>query len=221
MPGFASGYGGEGPRGLSLALSLLELHEVSVDEVDVEEGIYRRTHDALLTNADTIKINALRPVRPPRIWDYIWPEHRKSLKDKTLWVDAPPLLPLSLIDPRILDLALRFGDDPDAALYRGHRRLEEILRDRIGSNNWSSRLLTEAFRGSPPKLTWPEISEGEQSGRANLFHGWYSAHRNPRAHGESIRGDLRSLMSEFLMLNHLYILESHASETGKAQAGEA
>ena len=48
--GFTSGYVGEGPRGLAVALNLLSRHGVEVDEYEVCEQLFHRLeHSCLLT----------------------------------------------------------------------------------------------------------------------------------------------------------------------------
>ena len=46
-------------------------------------------------------------------------------------------------------------------------------------------------------------------GRANLFAGSFGAYRNRRAHKE-MKGQDNEVLSEFLLLNHLYRLEIEA-----------
>lgn len=70
-----------------------------------------------------------------------------------------------------------------------------------------AKLFASAFGGDSPKLTWPDIDPGERQGRANLFIGSVTAHRNVRAHREAIEASRSDELSEFLLLNHLYRLE--------------
>lgn len=55
-------------------------------------------------------------------------------------------------------------------------------------------------------LMWKHGDEGERAGRMQLYTGTYAAHRNPRAHREP-KDRSAALLSEFLLLNHLNILE--------------
>jgi hypothetical protein len=61
-------------------------------------------------------------------------------------------------------------------------------------------------------------NEGERNGRMNLFIGAYMAYRNPRAHRES-KDRLGAALAEFLLLNHLYMMEKQSIEDN-AGAGD-
>ena len=126
-----------------------------------------------------------------------------------LWQSFPSILPLSIIDPRIADLALDFWKDPDQKLTLGYRRLEDIVREKINSKEYGTGLFTEAFLSQNPKLKWENIENSEQKGRGQLFVGAYMAYRNPRAHRE-IKDYSHQQLVEFLLLNQLYLLEQES-----------
>ena len=94
--------------------------------------------------------------------------------------------------------------------------MEDIVRKRSGLTESSTELFEKAFRSGRPKpqLYWNVVDTGEKDGRINLFKGAYMAHRNPRAHSE-LRSD--ESVTEFLPLNHLYLLER---ESRKADLGK-
>ena len=94
--------------------------------------------------------------------------------------------------------------------------MEDIVRKRSGLTESSTELFEKAFRSGRPKpqLYWNVVDTGEKDGRINLFKGAYMAHRNPRAHSE-LRSD--ESVTEFLLLNHLYLLER---ESRKADLGK-
>ena len=124
---------------------------------------------------------------------------------------------MQIIDDRLLDLAVAFWTDSDSALLKAHRRLETIVRERIGANGdmdakgGASRIYALAFQGDAPKLIWEGLGAAERQGRASLFIGAVGAHRNARAHRE-IEASAGDLLSEFLLINHLYQLERNAVE---------
>jgi Protein of unknown function (Hypoth_ymh) len=207
--GFASGYGGEGPHKLSYALQLLEAHKTEIEEYEVGKAMLNRLDRGTLTIEDIEKIDAMRPVRPNRYHGYINESHYERSRDGRLWSAFKPVVPFGIIDSRLWDLAISFWDNPDDKLMRGYRRLEDIVRERIGSTQHSSKLFSEAFLGKEAKLRWKNVDDGEKSARGTLFTGAYGAHRNPRAHKES-PGDRNNQLSEFLLLNHLYLLEKDA-----------
>lgn len=207
--GFASGYMGEGPSGLSYVLQLLEHHGAEIDEYKVTQGFMERLDYSALTQRDINHIEKSRPLRPRRWHGYIMERDFQQAEQGTLWQDWIPVLPLALIDARIADLALTFWEDPDARLMTGYRRLEERVRERSGSKAHGSKLFSEIFMTDPPKLQWPGVDTAEQKGRGQLFVATFAAHRNRRAHRETVLIS-EEHTSEFLVLNHLFRLESAA-----------
>lgn len=204
--GFSSGYSGEGPAGLSKALSLLLHHGVEIDEIQVKKSVLEKLNAGGMDQASIEKILEVQPVRPTMFYDYIQDRHNREgqfLKDL-----YPVRIPLRLIDQKIIDLAINFEADPDIALLNGYRRLEDRIRKRTGLKEVSgSKLFAKAFNGNEPAMYWEDIDSGEATGRANLFTAIYMSYRNRRAHKEfntSLAEDVR----EFLMLNELYVLES-------------
>lgn len=207
--GFASGYGGEGPRALARVLQLLLDHRVDIEEVEVERAVLDRLDASGLSAKDLETIDAAEPVRPMRIYDYIYDAMGPASSLGMHWSRFPAVLPFSIIDKRIADLALRFLAEPSDTLLKGFRRLEDTVRQRTESQEHGAKLFSQAFQGDEAKLVWQEALPSEVVGRVNLFTGAYMAHRNPRAHRE-IREDMTALLSEFLLLNHLFKLEANA-----------
>lgn len=207
--GFTSGYSGEGPHALSFVLELLHLHSVSMEEFEVKEGILERLDNSALTHSDLELIHQARPILPTRLYEYILNNDWPIKKGGSLWRQFDPIIPLAIVDTRIIDLALGFLDDPDKNLLAGYRRLEDVIRERTGLKEHGAKLFSQAFLGNAPKLTWKNIAEGEQEARGTLFSSGYRVHRNPRAHRE-LRDHLDDQLSEFLLLNHLFRLEAEA-----------
>jgi len=218
--GFASGYRGEGPRGFSLVLELLRVHGSEIKECEVPSDLIERLDSSALTVADVEYINAAKPVRPSRLTDYVLQEDAERALKGTLWADFPPVIPFAVIDNRIIDLALSFWESPDDRLLKGYRRLEDLVRKRTGVNERGAKLFSQAFGGITPLLSWRNITDGERTGRINLFTGAYMAHRNPRAHQE-LKGYPDGLLTEFLVLNHLYRLERDSEEGSSVAVGTA
>jgi hypothetical protein len=207
--GFSSGYSGEGPRTLSFVLEILQTHGIDIEELSVDCGMLARLDASALTAADVDELSAARPIRPSRWYDYIF-DHSDSCPKGTLFEETDPRIPLSLIDARIIDLAIHFEDEPDNRLLVGYRRLEDLVRTRTGlEKEFGAKLFQAAFGGEDSILHWEGIDGAEQQGRVLLFTGTYMAHRNPRAHQES-QHDLRQQAREFMLLNHLYSLECAA-----------
>lgn len=219
--GFSSGYGGEGPRSLSEALALLEAFNVPVEEVSVPPAMLQRIDLSALTQKDLAFIEAARPVRPRRLADYMSPEDWGSANHAKAMRLLEPAMPWGLLDSRLSDLADKFDHSPDHALMAGFRRLEEIVRGRLGETEaLDSKVFSIAFMGENPVLTWEDIPKSERIARGNLFLGAYGAFRNPRAHRER-EEDAAIQLCEFLTLNMLYRLESEAIPFEDPSANES
>jgi hypothetical protein len=207
--GFGSGYGGEGPRTFSLVLQLLHVYGVSIEEFDVDFRFIERVDRSALTKGDISFLASAPPVRPLRWPDYVFEEHWKLSEDGTFGQHFRPVMPFAIIDNRVADLAMDFFHRPDEALLTGYRRLEDVIRERTGLVQHGADLFSRAFRADVPALIWPGVSENETKGRMLLFVGAFQAFRNPRAHRES-RHDVNAQLTEFLLLNHLFVLERAA-----------
>lgn len=209
-PGFASGYPGEGPAGLAVVLHLLSRHHVDVEEIEVTEGFMLRAGESRLTKTDLASVDVASAVRPYRLWDYTYKvlEHRGGEREAVV-KQYPLTVPFGIVDNRIWGLALSLESDPDAAIYKAYRRLEEGVSTRCGLKAHGRDVFRKAFYGPESKLTWLGIHEKEANGRAELFMGAFSARRNPRAHRQIADTPARSLR-EFLLVNELFLLESEA-----------
>jgi hypothetical protein len=204
--GFTSGYSGEGPTGLSSALLLLLKHGVEIDEVLVSNAIISKLNSGRLNQDQIENILSTKPVRPTQYYRYI--QHRHDGKTDYIKRLYPLKIPFRLIDDRIMDLALRFDQDPDLSLLQGYRRLEDLLRKRTEVKEATgSKLFAKVFSGNNSILHWENSDPSESAGKANLFTAIYMGYRNSRAHKE-IYSSPESTLMEFLMLNELFILES-------------
>jgi len=209
--GFASGYGGEAPSGLSNILQLLDLHRAEIEEYVVQPSLMDRLNNSCLLDADLDLIYGLLPVRPQR-WHYYInddDEEHGRLISQRLILRYPLSIPFLLIDPRIHDLAVDFFLNPDSTLTRAYRRLEEIVRKRTGLAGEGQKLFSAAFHVDSSPLTWDVPDINEAKGRAQLFVAVFAAFRNARAHREIDVGESVELR-ELLLVNELYRLEGEA-----------
>jgi len=212
--GFRSGYGGEGPKGLSKALQLLIRHKAEIVEFEIKPDVMNRLEHRCLLSSDIESIESSNYVRPNRYYDYIFYDSKLAKEvfgDRELNALFPPVVPLTLIDTRILDLALNLEEQPDLSLLSGYRRLEGLVRDKHGELKGLSaaKLFSKAYQGEKSILEWPGIDKSESEGRAFLFIGAFKSYRNKRSHHEQ-SDDVASALREFLLLNELFILESQA-----------
>lgn len=142
--GFSSGYGGEGPKGFSFVLALLDHHGAEIDECEIAEDMLERSHLSGLTASDLRRLRDAEG-RFPRFSKYAGEKDFERQIDGTLWRNLPPVIPLAIIDPRLADLALNFWEGPDDALRTGFARLEDVVRKRTGLTNYGDDLFTHAF----------------------------------------------------------------------------
>jgi len=213
-PGFSSGYGGEGCKGLSKALQLLMRHKAEVEEFEIKSDVMNRLEHRCLLSSDIESIESSNHVRPNRYYDYIFFDTKLAKKvfgDRELNLLFPPVIPFAIIDTRILDLALNFEEQPDLSLLSGYRRLEGFVRDKHEELKGLSaaKLFSKAYQGENAILEWLDIDKSEAEGRASLFIGVFKSYRNKRSHHE-LGDDMASVLRELLLLNELFILESQA-----------
>lgn len=208
--GFTSGYQGEGPKGLAKALTILNKHQIDTEEVLVTTKLINKLNNSSLSDKNIDFIFKTKIIRPIRLHDYIYPFKNEVTQTSSLKRYYPLELPYSIIDDRIFDLALLFKQDPDSALTKAYKRLEDIVRERTGLNEHSTKLFAQAFNTSNAPLMWFAPDKSEIIGRANLFLGTYQAFRNARTHREKHEENLIHQYREFLLVNELYLLEAEA-----------
>ncbi|RMB07908.1 TIGR02391 family protein [Eilatimonas milleporae] len=205
--GFTSGYGGTGPAGFAEVITTLDRFQVEIDEVDITDKELEQINSCLLTYEQAEEIAERRPIRPQRLWDYLL-VLRKSDQDGFRGFFSP-VLSLGVVDPRLCDLAIDFRKDPDAALVRAFRKLEDIVRERTGLTTSGQKLFSQAFLAKERRLGWDDVDDGEHTGRTNLFISIFGAYRNRRAHRED-RSTSCALVREFNLINELFCLERDA-----------
>lgn len=204
--GFTSGYGGEGPRGFSTALKLLQAHNIEIDEYRVTQELMKRLNASCLLEEDLDWLEYANPIRPSGLYDYLYEEDNRI---KALF---PTVINFALIDDRIFDLALNFQANPDYAISTAFKRLEDIVRKRAQLAGESGmKLFSKAFLGEESLLEWHDENQAEHNSKANLFKDIFGAFRNPRAHREVQIND-QEAVREFMLVNELYCLEAKAVE---------
>lgn len=210
--GFASGYAGEGPAGLAIALHLLERFSVETEEIEVSSGMLHRLDAGALGSADLQAIEGSRIVRPVRIYDYMHEGLRgRQSPAESMRRQFAMMVPWPILDERLVQVALQLQHDPDRAVFSAFRKLELQVKSRCGmtSNVHGVQVFRNAFRGSGAILSWPGLPASEVEGRAQLFEAAFMAYRNPRAHSE-VGGGIERAYREFYVVNELFLLESEA-----------
>ena len=234
--GFSSGYPGEGPRGLAKALLLLKRHCEEIEEFEVSRPFMERLDHSCLFLRDLDQLSPGNAIRPKRYSDYIYDQieanHKQSLDDLIDEEEAkshgfvplasqtdlilndlfPREIPFSILDDRIVDLAFKFIQDPDGAILTAYKRLEGIIRARIGgSEKTGSKLIGSAFLSGPGTLQWAGLHDTEQRGRVQIFAGAFMSFRNRRAHHE-VKLSIEEELREFLLVNELFLQERSATK---------
>lgn len=208
--GFGSGYGGEGPKTLAMALQILDLHGAEIEEYEVKWAVMDRLDRSALRSADIEALFKAEPVRPQRWNDYVLGGEGVLDIAEHLWRKLPPVIPFGILDGRLADLALDFFNRPDETLMKGFRRLEEAVRSHAQVDGHGAKLFRKAFDPQKGVLVWQGLTPAETESRLNLFSASFGACRNPRAHKE-IKSSRRDQVSEFLLLNMLFRMEREAT----------
>ncbi len=198
QPGFASGYGGEGPKGLAKVIQLLRFHNVELEEVLVNSKLFSRIESCQLRERDLKEIEQLPYVRPLSWVDYL--HDIGKVHDQVLQRVFPCEIPWSSLDPRLLDLAMQIKREDLSAVSQAFNRLETILKERCEN-------LPKSLRGAANQVFSNGAARGSESAAEKLFTSVYTLFRNPRAHEElnlTREEDIRC----FVLINELFLLES-------------
>lgn len=217
-PGFSSGYSGEGPKGLASSLQLFLKHNVNVEEVNISKKLMKKVNHSSLSDADLETMLTTGVVRPTNIYEYIYAIYQTTEYQITNDRYYPTELPFHLIDERILDLALKFNDDPNHSILTAYTRLEDIVKVKINDQSlFSSNLLKTAFISDKQRQAvycWNTTNEKVSNALGCLFTNIFTAYRNERAHSE-VNKPFSKQLREFLLINELYLLEREAIENNK------
>lgn len=223
LDGFASGYGGEGPRGLSTAICLLDTRRWDMNEVELTAELFERLCARAATQNELQRILKLRRKPVSDVFRYVPRENLDSEAMKLAWRDLPINIPLPMIDVRLFDVAIAFWDDPDSLLSKAYRRLEDSVRDKTGfnsSNDHGARLFSRAFGNDKSPFVW--LVNGEETTcYAPLFTAAFTGFRNNRAHRDPGYESDKSVAGELLLLNMLYLLEAQVMPRSPPADAEA
>lgn len=213
--GFTSGYPGEGPAGLAIALHFLLRHRIEVEEVIITPAMMARLNSSKLTAGDVSKVRSDRRILPTRIYDYMndgLQGRGRGRPIDQMRRQNPLVVPWAVLDDRLVDFALEFHLEPDMTVLKAFRRLEALVKERcaMSAESHGVKVFQQAFRGAGAVLEWKGLPFAEVEGRAKLFEGAYSAFRNARAHRDEAVDKVRAYR-EFLLVNELFLLEAEAT----------
>lgn len=213
--GFTSGYGGEGPVGTSLAITLLDDLNIRPLSVVVDSSLFERIDQGTATYEE------LRG-----LWDHSlagWKRGKdvshyvlerdfdRSEKHQSWRRSVAPRLTYSLVSPDLFDLIPQFERNPREALIAGFRRLESEIRaalQRVGvetTDRAAVQLIRLAF-GKDGRLRWADVpaDSSEHLGRVEMLAGAFQALRNKRAHEEDDASDHVENIQDFYVLSRVY-----------------
>ncbi|MGE8542198.1 MAG: TIGR02391 family protein [Acinetobacter sp.] len=209
--GFRSDYISEGYKGFVKALKLLQRHEVEIKELLITTKEFEIIRQNSLSDSNVESFLNSSYSRTNTIYDYI--SNLDFMLNEPLKINDyyPSELPLKLIDERIIDLAFKFKLDANASIMTAYTPLEDIIRKKINSQNFSSSLMEDAFCSDLKKkklspFKWEAENEEASNAIGRLFVNMFEAYRNQRAHSEA-KKSLSQLQREFLLINELYLLE--------------
>lgn len=186
---------------------MLRRYTDNINEYIVPKSIFERISSSSLTVKDLEYINSIDRVSPARWYDSA---HFYKEGDRNIFSEFPLVIPMALLDTRLIELALDFNENPDNAIMSAYRKLESIVRERTGLEHESStKLFAKVFQGDNSILYWGNLDSGESKGRASLFSSVFMAYRNNRAHQEP-RHNLSDDIREFMLINQLFVLEGEA-----------
>ena len=188
--GFASGYGGEGPRTFSMALCMIRDKAVPINELRVHKGLFNAIEERRPTQ---VMLDQLRVQGEPMeqwIGVYVWEEHEQMVQDRTFWpMWHRPNLAFDFLDPELAERCQSlFPAKVEAAVREAFLVVEARLRDVMeasieeGEAPTGMALISEALRPNGGILTDESLPPSEREGLHHLFRGAFQYVRNPRAH---------------------------------------
>jgi hypothetical protein len=134
--GFISGHISEGYKGFVKALKLLQKHEVETKELIITFKEFEIIKQNSLSDTNIESFLNSPYTRTNTIYEYISTLYymlHQPLKIDNLY---PRELPLTLIDERIFDLALKFKTNADSSIMNAYTRLEDIVREKSIQKNF-------------------------------------------------------------------------------------
>lgn len=188
--GFASGYGGEGPRTFSMALCMIRDKAIPIDELRVDEGLFNAIEERRPTQAmlDQLRLQG-EPIEQ-WVWAYVWDEHERMVEERTFWpMWHRPNLVFDFLDPELAERCQSlYPAKVEAAVREAFLVVETRLHDLIetsiedGEAPTGLALISQALRPDGGILTDESLRPSEREGLHHLFRGAFQYVRNPRAH---------------------------------------
>ena len=188
--GFASGYGGEGPRTFSMALCMIRDKAIPMNVLHVREDLFNAIEERRPTPEMLDQLGVQGEPIEQWIWSYVWEEHERMVEERRFWPKwHQPNLVFDFLDP---ELAERCGTlypaNMQAAIQLAYLVVEERLRSLISAPDdyedisTGNRLIVKALHHETGELTDRSLPRSEREGLFLMFKGAYMYVRNSRSH---------------------------------------
>ena len=186
--GFASGYPGEGPRSLSIALSMIKDREIPTNDIILGEYEFCAIENRRLTQ-ELIELLRTADDRPTS-WTDVDSIHWEQMENGTFWATHhDPKMIFDHMDPEISNQCRKlYPLNREESVFVAFKVVEERLRALMSKSNddeedlKADRLITNALHVDKGVLSDSSLTRSEREGMLLLFKGAYQFVRNPRAH---------------------------------------
>ena len=217
--GFASGYPGEGPRSLSMALSMIKDREIPINDIFVThaefDSIEERRFNATLIERLRSASDELASLH---LIDDI---HMEQIEGQTFWgTGAWPKMSFDFINSVISqEVRSLYFSNSEAAILKAFVMIEERIRalaSQLKNNDLTGvNLITTALHHEKGVLTDKSLPRSEREGLYLLFRGAYQFVRNSRAH-RVVKSSDKQLDIELLYLADLLLRLLPKTSPGKS-----
>ncbi|MDE2838674.1 MAG: hypothetical protein OXL97_14400 [Chloroflexota bacterium] len=188
--GFTSGYGGEGPRALSMALCMVFDKAIPLSQLYVNERLFnavnrQRTTEKMLEEL-YVQGDPVEPWAP----HYVLVDHKRTIDERTFWPKWHTPSPVfDFLDPELAErCGALYSANMQAAIREAYLVVEERLRSLMSDPSddghvlTGHRLIVKALQTESGELTDKSLPHSEREGLFLMFKGAYMNVRNSRAH---------------------------------------
>lgn len=224
LPGYASGYSGSGPNHLSQVLSILRRYGFIFPEINLDSHQFRRLVSGSLTDEDIGYIYDHPKRYCGDVNEYIYPEHLNDAEKWSLLEKYDSRLPLPILHPELQKYAIAVFDNPEATLREIYTKLEQRIKKLADIESFETKYIEIAIGPKKGKLKLSLTDDyGQQDGFKFLIKGLTQLHRNQLMHNpESLfHHKQHNIISEFLLLNHVYRLSDYLIKNETADLEES
>ena len=187
---FTSGYSGEGPRALSVALCMIWDKGVPMDQLYVSEDLFNAINRQHATEEMLNGLRVQGELVEPWTAHYVRAEDKQMVLEQTFWpMWHTPGLAFDFLDAELAERCHSlYPDNVGSAIREAYILVEERLRALIGSSSTGEEtlsgqdLISGALHPENGILTDRSLPRSERDGLFLMFKGSHMYVRNPRAH---------------------------------------